>query len=96
MKERGVIFNGETVRGKLPARMDASICQHVTAPRLENSRKPDIIREKLVQLLGDVPRIELFARQSSHGFDVWGNQCTAPAVELLPGCAVPVVKTEAA
>ncbi len=28
------------VRGKLPARMDASICQHVTAPRLENSRKP--------------------------------------------------------
>ncbi len=84
------------VRGKLPARMDASICQHVTAPRLENSRKPDVIREKLVQLLGDVPRIELFARQSSHGFDVWGNQCTAPAVELLPGCAVPVVKTEAA
>lgn len=34
------------VRGKLPARMDASICQHVTAPRLENSRKPDVIREK--------------------------------------------------
>lgn len=33
------------VRGKLPARMDASICQHVTAPRLENSRKPDVIRE---------------------------------------------------
>ncbi len=57
---------------KLPARMDASICQHVTAPRTENSRKPDVIREKLVQLLGDVPRIELFARQSSHGFDVWG------------------------
>ncbi|MEL4104336.1 MT-A70 family methyltransferase, partial [Klebsiella pneumoniae] len=84
------------VRGKLPARMDASICQHVTAPRLENSRKPDVIREKLVQLLGDIPRIELFARQSSHGFDVWGNQCTAPAVELLPGCAVQVVKTEAA
>lgn len=24
------------VRGKLPARMDASICQHVTAPRMEN------------------------------------------------------------
>lgn len=33
------------VRGKLPSRMDASICQHVTAPRLENSRKPDVIRE---------------------------------------------------
>lgn len=50
------------VKGKLPKRIDKSICQHVTAPRLENSRKPDVIREKLVQLLGDVPRIELFAR----------------------------------
>ncbi len=28
--------------------------------------------KKLVQLLGDVSRIELFARQTSHGFDVWG------------------------
>lgn len=56
-------------------------------PRLEHSRKPDIVREKLVQLLGDVPRIELFARQSSHGFDVWGNQCESPAVSLLPGIA---------
>lgn len=84
------------VRGKLPARMDASICQHVTAPRLENSRKPDVIREKLVQLLGDVPRIELFARQSSHGFDVWGNQCEGPAVQLLPGCAINVLNVEAA
>ena len=78
------------VRGKLPARMDASICQHVTAPRLENSRKPDVIREKLVQLLGDVPRIELFARQSSHGFDVWGNQCEGPAVQLHPGYALDI------
>lgn len=72
------------VRGKLPERMDASICQHVTAPRLEHSRKPDVIREKLVQLLGDVPRIELFAHQSSHGFDVWGNQCIAPAEYTMP------------
>lgn len=75
------------VQGKLPARMDAGIVQSFTAPRLEHSRKPDIVREKLVQLLGDVPRIELFARQSSHGFDVWGNQCESPAVALLPGIA---------
>ncbi|MFM0824512.1 MT-A70 family methyltransferase [Klebsiella oxytoca] len=75
------------VQGKLPARLDAGIVQSFTAPRLEHSRKPDIVREKLVQLLGDVPRIELFARQSSHGFDVWGNQCDSPAVALLPGIA---------
>jgi hypothetical protein len=64
--------------------MDASICQHVTAPRLENSRKAGRYPRKLVQLLGDVPRIELFARQSSHGFDVWGNQCDGPAVAVAP------------
>jgi N6-adenosine-specific RNA methylase IME4 len=73
---------------KASARMDASICQHVTAPRLENSRKPDVIRD--LQLLGDVPRIELFARQSSHGFDVWGNQCDGPAVRLHPGYALDI------
>lgn len=84
------------VRGKLPARMDASICQHVTAPRTENSRKPDVIREKLVQLLGDVPRIELFARQSSHGFDVWGISARRRRLSCCQSCAVPVVKTEAA
>nr|EIZ8231714.1 adenine methylase [Cronobacter sakazakii] len=59
-------------------------------------QKPDCVREKLVQLLGDVRRIELFARQSSHGFDVWGNQCEGPAVQLLPGRAIPVVKSVAA
>lgn len=39
-------------QGKLPPRIDASICQHVTAPRMEHSAKPDAFREKLVQLLG--------------------------------------------
>jgi hypothetical protein len=83
-EQRGLPFR---CAGKLPARLDAGIVQSFTAPRLEHSRKPDIVREKLVQLLGDVPRIELFARQSSHGFDVWGNQCESPAVALLPGIA---------
>ena len=36
--------------------------------------KPDIVREKIVELAGDLPRIELFARQSPTGWDVWGNE----------------------
>lgn len=40
------------VKGKLPTRINAGIVQSFTAPRLEHSRKPDIVREKLVQLLG--------------------------------------------
>lgn len=77
------------VRGKLPARMDASIIQHFTAPRLEHSAKPDCVRQKLVRLLGDVPRIELFARgKVGHGFDTWGNQADTNSVEFQPARAV--------
>ncbi|OTA14162.1 DNA methyltransferase [Xenorhabdus vietnamensis] len=63
------------VKGKLPRRLDASICQHVTASRMEHSAKPPVIRDKLVQLLGDIPRIELFAREKVTGWDCWGNDC---------------------
>ena len=28
----------------------------------------------IVQLCGDVPRIELFARQEVEGWDCWGNE----------------------
>ncbi|HIE1975975.1 TPA: MT-A70 family methyltransferase [Escherichia coli] len=73
------------VKGNLPERINAGIIQSFTAPRLDHSRKPDVAREKLVQLLGDVPRIELFARHTSHGFDVWGNQCGQPSIEMVPG-----------
>ena len=27
-----------------------------------------------MRLMGDLPRIELFARQKSAGWDVWGNE----------------------
>lgn len=39
----------------------------------KHSKKPDAIREKIVQLCGDLPRIELFARTKIHGWDTWGN-----------------------
>ena len=32
------------------------------------------MREKIVDLMGDVPRIELFARSYTEGWDVWGNE----------------------
>ena len=37
-------------------------------------RKPEEAREKIVALMGDLPRVELFARQSPPGWDVWGNE----------------------
>lgn len=39
----------------------------------KHSEKPDIFRQRIVELCGDLPRIELFARTRIHGWDVWGN-----------------------
>ena len=40
----------------------------------EHSRKPSDIRNRIVELCGDLPRIELFARQKVKGWDYWGDQ----------------------
>ena len=39
-----------------------------------HSAKPDSVRNMIVKCSGDLPRIELFARQETEGWDVWGNQ----------------------
>lgn len=46
----------------------------VISPRREHSRKPDEVRSRIVELFGDLPRIELFAREKNDGWDVWGNE----------------------
>ena len=46
----------------------------VIQEREEHSKKPSIIRDKIVELFGNIPRIELFARQKTEGWDVWGNE----------------------
>jgi len=46
----------------------------VTIERTEHSVKPDYFREWIDQLYPNGPRIELFARESTDGWDVWGNQ----------------------
>lgn len=60
------------IKGK-PKRLDAGINQVIDSPFTVHSRKPDIVRSKIIQLCGDLPRIELFARTKVHGWDVWGN-----------------------
>ncbi len=40
----------------------------------KHSVKPDEVRKRIVKLCGDVPRIELFAREQKEGWDVWGNE----------------------
>lgn len=73
-------------RGK-PLRLKKvrNVKQLVEAVRRKHSQKPQEIRDRIVELCGDIPRVELFARDVPAGWDVWGNEveCTA---EL--GCAV--------
>lgn len=44
------------------------------APVGRHSEKPAEFRDDIVELCGDLPRIELFSRQRVPGWDAWGNQ----------------------
>ena len=55
-------------------RLSKAVKQLIISKRREHSRKPDEIRDRIVQLVGDLPRIELFARQRAKGWDSWGNE----------------------
>lgn len=48
--------------------------QVIMAPFEGHSKKPDETRRRIVELLGDVPRLELFARDRAPGWDAWGNE----------------------
>lgn len=55
-------------------KMKDAVHQVIESPVEEHSKKPEETRRRIVKLLGDVPRIELFARQRSPGWDAWGNE----------------------
>lgn len=57
-----------------PHRVSKSVKQIVLAPRGRHSQKPAEVRERIVSLLGEQNRIELFARQYAEGWDCWGNE----------------------
>lgn len=57
-----------------PKRISKSVSQICDARIMEHSKKPPEIRERIVKLCGDIPRIELFARQQVEGWDALGNE----------------------
>jgi N6-adenosine-specific RNA methylase IME4 len=62
-------------RGR-PKRVDAGVHQVVLSHVGEHSSKPDEVRDRIVKLCGDVPRIELFARSKAGGWDSIGDGVT--------------------
>jgi len=61
-------------RGRGCKRIAKNVKQIVIAPRSRHSAKPDEVRERIVRLVGDLPRVELFARVKAVGWDAWGNE----------------------
>lgn len=58
-----------------------SVHQIIEAPVKAHSVKPDETRKRIVELMGDVPRIELFARQHAPGWDVWGDEVDLEVID---------------
>lgn len=81
----GQYFRGITehclfgVKGKLPYKLiDGKRQQGVTviyAPKTRHSEKPEELRS-MAEIVSYPPRIELFARKETGGWDTWGNECT--------------------
>jgi N6-adenosine-specific RNA methylase IME4 len=86
----GQYFRGKTehclfgVKGMIPYRkVDGKRQQGTTliyAPRGKHSKKPNEIRDIILKVSGDLPRIELFTRREEglisihEGWDTWGNE----------------------
>lgn len=62
-------------RGRCPPRSSCAVRSEVIAPVREHSRKPDEVRDRIVDLYGpDMRRIEMFARDRHPHFDARGNE----------------------
>lgn len=70
------------VRGRSP-KISNSISSIIETVREKHSKKPNEVRDKIVKFCGNLPRIELFARQKTEGWDVWGNEVESD-IDLIP------------
>ncbi len=65
------------IRGSMPTLSVGASGVHATSLRTrpgDHSRKPEVVRKIIVDTFGDLPRIELFARQIPLDWLVWGNE----------------------
>lgn len=77
------------IKGK-PKRISASVHSVIHSPVIGQSGKPPIVRDKIVELCGDVPRIELFATEKvegwkSLGFGIDGRDIRETLQETIGG-----------
>ena len=65
-----------------PQRLSRAVHQVVLSKIEGHSKKPDEVRDRIVKLCGDVPRVELFARQKIDGWSAWGDELN-PTIENI-------------
>ncbi|MBQ6979591.1 MAG: adenine methyltransferase [Clostridia bacterium] len=61
-------------KGKVLTRKSRSVSSVIISHIERHSKKPDEVRKRIVELYGDRPRIELFARDIADGWDCFGNE----------------------
>ena len=61
-------------KGKALNIIDKTVRQIVDVPMTYHSAKPPIVRHNIVRLVGNVPKIELFAREKTNGWTAIGNR----------------------
>ena len=69
------IFKKPATGGKKPGEVvPIKKKEGIETLNLPESSDVDMLRKNIEQLFGDLPRIELFARDKTEGWDVWGNE----------------------
>ena len=66
-----------------PRVVSHSVHSVIQSPIRQHSQKPPEARDRIVQLFGDQRRLELFARESTPGWDAWGNEVQDHDTALL-------------
>lgn len=63
------------VRGKFPPpEQSLRVSSVIREKRTEHSKKPSRVRELIMSWYPEKTKVELFARQKTEGWDVWGNE----------------------
>ena len=69
-------------KGKGIPRISKSIRQLLIEPIEQHSKKPDVVKNKIISLYGDLSKIELFARCSTDGWTALGNEITGNDINV--------------
>ena len=65
-------------KGKIPEPRGArNIKQFLSLPRGKHSQKPILVRDRIEQMFPTQNKLEMFARETAPGWDVWGNEFDA-------------------